>query len=139
MSALALKAAEKAGEKGAESGWSSVERLIERLRGRFRDADAAAALARVQDPPANEKHLAALAAAVDDEVANDVTFAQELTALLNEAEAGGVRVKQVGQMVWEQNITASAPNALAVGAQGGDVHIHQGAESRLPPSAGLGS
>lgn len=108
VTALVLKAAEKAGEKGAESGWSAVAHLVERLRGRFRERDDAAgeaALARVQDPPAGERQLTALAAAIDRQAEQDPTLARELRELVKEAESGGVKVQQLTQTAWgNQNV-----------------------------------
>src|SRR5262245_52562726 len=108
VTALILKAAETAGEKGAESGWSALAHLVERLRGRVRergDAEGEAALARVQDPPAGERQLSALAAAIDRQAEQDPTFTQELRELLKEAESGGVKVQQVTQTAWgDQNV-----------------------------------
>jgi hypothetical protein len=107
VAALVLKAAEKTGEQGAESGWNAARRLLERLRSRFRErgnADAEAALARVEDPPASERHLKTLADAVDREASQDPGFAAELQRLIKEAESGGVKVQQVTQSAWGSQI-----------------------------------
>lgn len=97
VAALVMRAAERAGEKGVEIGWGAVTRLVERLRGRFRDrgdAEGEAALVRVQDPPAGERQLAALAAAIDRQAEQDATFAEELRDLLKEEGSGGVKVSR---------------------------------------------
>ncbi len=108
VTALVLKAAETAGEKGVESGWGAVSRLVERLRSYFRDhgdAEGVAALVRVQDPPAGEPQLAALAATIDRRAVQDPTLAQDLRDLVQEAESGGVKVQQVSQAAWgNQNV-----------------------------------
>jgi hypothetical protein len=108
VAALVLKAAEKAGEKGAESGWSAVSHLVERLRGHFRDrgdAEGETALVRAQDPPASQRHLAALAAAIDRQAEQDPTFAQELHDLVKETGLGSVKVQHVAQTAWgNQNV-----------------------------------
>ena len=108
VAALVLKAAEKSGEQATETAWAAVGKLVERVRRRFSeggDAQAVAALARVQDPPAGPSQLAALAAAVDRHAGEDADFATELQRLVRESESAGVKVQQVTQTAWGSQVS----------------------------------
>lgn len=129
VAALVLKAAEKTGEQLAGSGLAAVGRLVDLVRRRFqerRDGAAAAALARVQDPPASEQHLAALAAAVDRHADQDGAFAEELLRLVREGQAAGVHVQQISQTAW------GSDNVQLGNVTGSTVNINTG----RPPAGG---
>jgi hypothetical protein len=103
VAALVLKAAEKVGEQTAGSGWAALGKLVELVRRRFsdtKDEPAAAALVRVQDPPAGERQLATLAEAVDRHAGHAPEFAQELRRLIREGESAGVDIQHVTQTAW---------------------------------------
>ena len=105
---LVLKAAEKTVELVTESGWAAVGKLVDRVQRRFSergDAQAVAALARVQDPPAGPPQLAVLAAAVDRHAGEDAAFATELQRLVRESESAGVKIQQVIQTAWGSQIS----------------------------------
>ncbi len=107
VAAFIVKAAEKTGEEAATGGWSVAGQLLERLRSHFRqrgDTEAAGALARVEDPPVGERHLKALAEVIDRDASHDPQFAEELRRLIKEAEAGGVKLQQVTQSAWGEQI-----------------------------------
>jgi hypothetical protein len=108
VAALVVKATEKTGEHAAGGVAGAVGRLVESVRSRFTgDPEATAALERVEDPPASEKHLARLSEAVERH-AEDPAWAAELEQLVRDAQDDGVDVQSVMQWVWGDHNTTLA-------------------------------
>jgi hypothetical protein len=136
VAALVLKGAETTGERVTEGGLAAIGRLVDRVRGHFRDrSDAAAekALARVEDPPAGPPQLAALAAAVDRRAGDDAMFADEMHRLVREAEAAGVEVRGINQVVRE-----GSHNLLVGTMTGSTVNVNSSREVEFCGKAGCG-
>ncbi|RMI41440.1 hypothetical protein [Streptomyces triticirhizae] len=83
---VAKGALESAGEEAGRAGWGGGERLLTRLRARFRgDAEAEAALGRVQRAPEDEQARETLQRMLLTHLTRDPDFAAEVRELVREA------------------------------------------------------
>jgi hypothetical protein len=122
VAALIVKAAEKAGEAAVEGGAGALSRLVAAVRQRFSsagDAQATATLERVEDPPVGAKQRDALAEVIDAYAAEDGGWAEQLQALIGEADRGGVDVSGVVQQVYgNHNVTIADVMASTINIHG---------------------
>jgi hypothetical protein len=122
VAALIVKAAEKAGEAALEGGAGVLGRLVAAVRQRFSsagDAQATAALERVEDLPVGPKQRDALAGVIDAYAAEDGGWAEQLQALVGEADRGGVDVAGVVQQVYgDHNVTIADVKGSTISIHG---------------------
>jgi hypothetical protein len=108
VAALVMKAAEKGGEELAEGASSVLGRVVGWLRARFSrtgDAEASAALAKVEEVPDSPSRVKALATVLDSRAEADPEFRAGLERFVDEAKAGGVEVKSITQTAFgDQNV-----------------------------------
>lgn len=126
VAALIVKATEKTVEKAStavvEGGAGVIGRLVAAVRRRFADDDdaqATAALERVEDPPVGDKQRDALAEAIDAHADGDPDWAAQLDDLVGEAERSGVDVRGVVQQVYgDHNVVIADVSNSTITIQG---------------------
>jgi hypothetical protein len=95
--------AAKAGEAAGEAGWGLLGRMTARLRQWFHgrnDDEGASALDTVVKAPDSQRSVNRLAEVLEQRLATDPAFAQELDELVQQAKAEPGEVGQFSVQVW---------------------------------------
>ena len=98
--ALIAKALDRAEGKALDRGEGMLKKLVELVRGSSSSDECSAALDRLEKAPDSPSRVNELARQLDERVAADPEFGDELEALVEEAKAGSVDVQSIVQVAY---------------------------------------